>query len=465
MQPTAPKPIFKPLSTGKNGTGLQRGRLKRDIDAMTMAEDCPADPGAAARGRMAGGDPAGAATRPWLVMAGLVVPINIMMALDKNSFALAAPMIGNALKLDYVQVSTVIAALTWSYAIMQLPSGWLVSHLGPHRTLGWACMAWSAVTIGMPWASGFVSFLVFRIAMGTFQAADWSASVTAVHDWFAPAKRSRGNAVLLGCLYFGSTLSGPLTTQAVTLIGWRHCLHMFGVVGLVLSTLWLLVYRDGPYRGPRDDPPRLSRRAFATLLCSPRLWAIGAFYFCALSMQSFYHVNLPHYLMSARHLSYNAMGWVFALPWLCLYLSVVASGFASDAILRRSGSPFKARAVFGAAGAALSALSLEAAAYCDSNLAAITLLCVALAALGMCQVAIWSLAQGLTRRFSGVVVGWTGFWGNVAAGSMPILISRMLGHGASWGAALAVPCALGLLGAGFCLIAGREGQKPLLDDL
>ncbi len=412
-----------------------------------------------------GGEMEGHGARPWLMIALLVVPINIMMALDKNSFALAAPMIGHALKLDYVQISTVIAALTWSYAIMQLPSGWLVSHVGPRRALGWACMLWSATTIFMPWASGFVSFLVFRIAMGAFQAPDWSASVTAVHDWFAPARRSRGNAILLGCLYLGSTLSGPLTTQAVTIIGWQRCLQMFGMIGIVLSTIWLFLYRDGPYRGPQDDPPRLTRRAFAVLLCSPRLWAIGAFYFCALSVQSFYHVNLPHYLMAARHFSYNIMGWVFALPWLCLYLSVVASGFTSDMILRRTGSAFKARAVFGAAGAVLSALSLEAAAHCENNIAAIALLCLALAALGMCQIAIWALAQGLTRRFSGIVVGWAGFWGNVAAGSMPILISKMLSHGASWPAALAVPCALGLLGAGFCLIAGREGGRAIPDDL
>ncbi|MFT9222804.1 MFS transporter, partial [Gluconobacter oxydans] len=74
--------------------------------------------------------------RPWFALVGLVVPVNLMMALDKNSFALAAPRIGQSLGLDYVHVSLVIAALSWSYAIMQLPSGWLVHRLGPRRSLG-----------------------------------------------------------------------------------------------------------------------------------------------------------------------------------------------------------------------------------------------------------------------------------------------------------------------------------------
>ncbi|MCQ9157073.1 MFS transporter [Acidomonas methanolica] len=408
--------------------------------------------------------PARADGPSWVMLLALVVPVNIMMALDKNSFALAAPRIGHALGLDYVQISTVIASLAWSYAVMQLPSGWLVSRIGPRRALGSACLLWSLVTMAMPQASGFASFLTFRIAMGAFQAPDWSASVSAVHDWFAPARRSRGNAVLLGCLYIGSASAGPITTQAVTAIGWRHALVAFGAIGVVLSLLWLLLYRDGPHRGDRASPPRLTAPIAAALLRSPRFWAIGAFYLCVLSVQSFYHVTLPHYLMSARHLSYASMGWVFALPWLCLYVSVIASGFASDLILRRTESVFASRAVFGAAGAVLSAVTLEAATLCTSTAAAITCLCAALAALGMCQVSIWSLAQGLTRRYVGIIVGWAGFWGNVAVGIVPIVTSWMLAQGIGWSAALAVPCLLGVLGAVFCLVAGRHGP-PLDADL
>ncbi|WP_323989587.1 MFS transporter [Nguyenibacter sp. L1] len=397
----------------------------------------------------------------WTMLVALVVPINIMMALDKNSFALAAPRIGHALGLNYVQISTVIASLAWSYAVMQLPSGWLVSRIGPHRALGFACLLWSLVTMAMPQASGFTSFLAFRIAMGAFQAPDWSASVSAVHDWFALTRRSRGNAVLLGCLYIGSASAGPITTQAVTVIGWRHALVAFGAIGVGLSLLWLLFYRDGPHRGDQASPPRATTPIFAALLRSPRFWAIGAFYLCVLSVQSFYHVTLPHYLMSARHLSYASMGWIFAMPWLCLYVSVIGSGFASDLILRRTGSIFASRAVFGAVGAVLSALALEAATFCASTIAAVACLCMALAALGMCQVSIWSLAQGLTNRFVGIVVGWAGFWGNVAAGIVPIVTSWMLARGVGWSTALAVPCLLGVLGAVFCLVAGRRG--PTLD--
>ena len=396
--------------------------------------------------------------RPWLMLVGLVVPVNLMMALDKNSFALAAPRIGKGLGLDFVQISLVISALSWSYAIMQLPSGWLVHRLGSRRALGLACLLWSITTMLMPLSAGFMSFLVLRTAMGAFQAPDWSASVVAVHDWFAPERRSRGNAVLLGALYLGSTLAGPLTTETTLMFGWQRCLFVFGCLGAILSVIWLALFRDGPYRETVRAPSRLpDKQILRTLAASGGFWAIGGFYLCVLSVQSFYHVTLPQYLLSARHLSYREMGWVFSLPWFCLYGSVVLSGFVSDRIYARTGSVFRARILLGAAGAATSALSLEAASVCSGTVASVGLLCAALAALGPCQVSIWTLAQSLTRRHAAVVVGWAGFCGNLAVGIVPVLTARLLRAGLSWPEALAVPCLLGLLGAVCCLLIGAFG--------
>lgn len=397
--------------------------------------------------------------RPWLALVGLVVPVNLMMALDKNSFALAAPRIGQSLGLDYVHISLVIAALSWSYAVMQLPGGWLVHRLGPRRALGGACLLWSLTTMLMPVSAGFVSFLVLRIATGAFQAPDWSASVVAVHDWFAPERRSRGNAVLLGALYLGSTIAGPLTTETTLMFGWQNCLFVFGCVGVVLSVMWLLLFRDGPYRHRAKEPSLLpSLHILRHLVGSGGFWSIGGFYLCMLAVQSFYHVTLPQYLLSARHLSYREMGWVFSLPWFCLYGSVVVSGFCSDRIYARTESVFLARVLFGAVGAVTSAVCLESAVLCQSSEVSVALLCAALAALGPCQVSIWTLAQGLTRHHAGVVVGWAGFCGNLAAGIVPVLTAHLLSAGLSWPEALVLPCLLGVLGAVCCLLTGYFGQ-------
>lgn len=395
--------------------------------------------------------------QPWTTLIFLLVPINLMMALDRSSFALAAPQIGHSLNLNYVQISIVISGISWSYAIMQLPGGWFVQIVGARRALGLACLLWSITTMLMPISAGFMSFLVLRIAMGVFQAPDWSASIVAIHDWFPQGKRPRANAMLLGFLYLGSTLAGPLTTEFTLIFGWEKCLFVFGVVGTILSVLWLIIFRNGPFHTPaKSIKITIDKKTFHNLVSSGKLWAIGGFYFCVVAIQSFYHATLPQYLISARHLSYLEMGWVFSLPWFCLYGSVVVSGFLSDFIYARSGSHFWARTVFGSIGAIISAVFLYSMALCHNNIIATMLLCMALAALGPCQVTVWSIAQRLTNNHTAIVVGWTGFCGNVSGGIVPIITALLLKSGMSWSLALSFPCLLGVCGAFFCLIAGRE---------
>ncbi len=407
----------------------------------------------------------------WLVLCALIAPINFIMALDRNSFTLSSPKIAAQFGFSYVQVSVIIASLVWSYAIFQIPCGWLVNRYGARSTLFLACLFWSMTTLVTPFAGSLIGFVCLRLAMGAFQAPDWTASIVAVNNWFTPANRSRGNAVLLGCLYLGSVASGPVTTEVTAAFGWTRCFFVFGMIGLLLSLVWVSVFRDHPparmpagrqadAAQPATAPvPALDRRVMLRLLRSPQVWALGGFYLCLLSVQTFFHATLPHYLMTERHLSYRAMGWVFGLPWFCLYLSVLASGTLADLVLSRSGSVWLARTLPGALGSALGGIALEAAALAPGTAATVAALCISLAAVGVCQVSIWSTVQGLTAEHAGILSGWTGFWGNLGGGIAPIGIAYALRGSGSWPEALLLPAAMGLLGSLCCLAA--RADRPI----
>ena len=51
------------------------------------------------------------------------------------------------------------------------------------------------------------------------------------------------------------------------------------------------------------------------------------------------------------------------------------------------------------------------------------LLCVSLAAVGVTQVSIWPSTQDLGRSATGLVSGWTNFWGNAAGVAGPVLMA------------------------------------------
>jgi len=398
----------------------------------------------------------------WLLLWGLIAPINLLMALDRVAMTLASPKIQAEYNFSFIQTSMIVSCVVWSYAALQIPAGWLVSRFGPRRCLFAACLLWSAATIATPWASSFFGFMVLRLALGAAQAPDWSSSIVSVSNWFTPQQRARANSILLGSLYLGSIIGGPLTTEITSLLYWQDSFYVYGVLGLVLSAAWWLLFRDRPTEevsagndAPTVVSPKLRGRVvMATLLRSPQFWAIGGYYFCVLTIQSFYSVMLPHYLMQVKHISYGSMGWLFGLPWLCLYLAVFLAGFIADRIFKASGSLWLARTPLGMAGCLIAGTAIEVASWCSGTMTVMALFCLSLGALGFSQVSIWSSVQDLTRGYTGAVAGWTTFWGNAASGIAPVVMAVLARWTGSWPDALLLPVLAGVIGT-ICAAATR----------
>jgi MFS transporter, ACS family, glucarate transporter len=111
------------------------------------------------------------AVRWW--MAGLLLgPITFVMSLDRTAIVIAAPTIQTEYHFTLVQMSYLLTSFSWTYAVLQVPSGWLAERFGPRRMLYWANLLWSLLTALTPAASGFASFVVIRGLLGVGQSAD-----------------------------------------------------------------------------------------------------------------------------------------------------------------------------------------------------------------------------------------------------------------------------------------------------
>ncbi|MBB2196901.1 MAG: MFS transporter [Gluconacetobacter sp.] len=399
----------------------------------------------------------------WLILYFLVAPINFIMALDSNGFALAAPRIAVDTGLTYVQISMILSCREWSYALLQVPSGWIVTRYGPRLTLFAACLAWSLVTFSMPFAGGVLVFAFLRLLLGGLQAPDWITSVVVVRSRFDGPKRAKANAVLLACLYLGAVTSGPLTTSIVSLWDWKGCFYLYGGVGILASLVWWAVYRDRPSSAAEErvrlpGRPAEDLRLLRRILASRQCWYIGGYYCCIAAIQSFFRLTLPTFLMNAKHVDYHEMGILFGVQWSLMLVSVLTSGFVADYILRRTGSMFLSRNVLGAGGIVVSSMALLGAALCPGFVGTFAFLCVSMAALGPCQVTTWSLVQGQPAEYTGIVGGWTAFCGNLMGGFAPVLVATVLHLTGSWVYALACPVLLGCMGCAFCVAITTESR-------
>jgi ACS family glucarate transporter-like MFS transporter len=409
----------------------------------------------------------------WQLMALLIFPITFVMSLDRTAMAVASPIIQRQFGFTLVDMSLILTAFTWCYALLQVPGGWLAERVGPRRSLFWANLLWSVLTAATPLGFSLASFVVIRGLLGVGQSADWPSSVLAIKRWFPERERGRGNSILLGGLYFGPIVGGPLTILIATRLGWQWAFFLYGIAGAALGIAWWMFFRDDPHAHPRiqraearyieagrgSDAARAAPGTLRHCLRSVRFWAIGLQYFFLVLIQSFFTTWLPTYLVQSRHLSLARMGVYASLPWVAMFVVVFAGGAFADRVLVRTGSVWAARVPAAVAGFLIGAGALILASQAASVPLMVALLCVSLGGIGLTQVSIWPATQELGQGATGIVAGWTNFLGNMGGVFGPIFAALMVGWTGGWTGALIGIALAGVVGAALWFLVHPE--RPL----
>ena len=196
----------------------------------------------------------------WSLMFFLIAPITFVMSLDRTAIAVAAPTIQHEYGFSLFEMSIILTSFSWTYALLQVPGGWLAERFGPRRTLFWANAMWSALTAATPLGFSLFSFIGLRALLGVGQAADWPSSIVAIRRWFPLRERGKGNSILLGGLYLGPIAAAPITTWVIASFGWRWAFYGYGSLGIVLGVAWWTFFRDRP-----EEHPNITRDEIAII--------------------------------------------------------------------------------------------------------------------------------------------------------------------------------------------------------
>src|SRR4051794_11469927 len=89
---------------------------------------------------------------------------------QRIAISVALPRLEADLCLGKPELGLIMAAWSFGYAAMQVPSGWVADRWGPRRALTLYAVAWSVVTGLVALADGFWSLLVLWTALGVAQA-------------------------------------------------------------------------------------------------------------------------------------------------------------------------------------------------------------------------------------------------------------------------------------------------------
>jgi len=130
----------------------------------------------------------------------VVVFVTVLMAvvlyLDRYCVSFSERYIKEDLALNESQMAWFISAFFWSYALAQVPAGWLSDRLGSRGVLALYILSWSFFTAMIGLAAGFVMLLTMRLGCGLGQAGAYPTSGALLSRWVPFSRRALASGLV-----------------------------------------------------------------------------------------------------------------------------------------------------------------------------------------------------------------------------------------------------------------------------
>ncbi|MEJ7609435.1 MAG: MFS transporter [Bryobacteraceae bacterium] len=247
-------------------------------------------------------------TRYWVVV--FAVTLAILSYIDRVCISQAAPVMSKDLGLSKVQMGYIFAAFAVSYALFEIPGGWMGDRMGPRRVLMRIVIWWSAFTALTGFAWNFASLYTVRFLFGAGEAGCFPNLTKAFSAWLPNDERVRAQGVMWMFARWGGAFTPPLVVLAFHFMSWRWAFVAFGALGVVWAAIFYWWYRDDPRDNKSVNQAELALLAgneelassghgnvpWGKLLASRSVWLLWIQYFCLSYPWYFFITWLPTFL-------------------------------------------------------------------------------------------------------------------------------------------------------------------------
>lgn len=394
------------------------------------------------------------------ILMTLAIAINY---LDRTVMSAAAPTLSEELQISPEAMGWIMSAFFLSYALCQIPAGFIADRFGQRKTLAGAVLWWSMVTAATALAKTPFSFISTRILMGMGEAGAYPCNSGITAKWFPDRERGRITALFDSGSKFGTAFAMPLVVWIIAKWGWESAFIFCGALGFLWVIAWLKIYHD-PEQHPKVSEAELKYIRDGQIKkegidnIQPMKWyelfryrnvqAMCMGFFLLDYAIYFFITWFPAYLMMERGMSLEEMGFAAMLPPLCGIAGQWLGGFTTDYLFIKYNNINIARKV-PIVGGMLVATSIAFSGLVESTSVMMFLLCLSYAALAFAASAIWSLPGDVApRNMTSVLGGMQSAVSNCGGILGPIVTGYIIGATGSFMWALIVSgiaCAVGAL--------------------
>jgi ACS family glucarate transporter-like MFS transporter len=337
--------------------------------------------------------------------------------------------------------------------LLQLPAGYLADRYGQKKTLGLAVVWWSLATAVTGVATGFKSLVGLRVALGVGEAAAYPSNAGIASKWFPRSERATVAGIFDSGSKFGGAIALPMIVWMMSMFGWKETFTIVGGLGVVWAVVWWWMFRETPAQHPGVNPAELAhirdgqaqRNAddqtmpmkWYELFKHRNIWAMCIGFFMINYNSYFFITWLPTYLVKERHMGLLQMGFMASLPLVVSMFVEVFAGWLSDKVYKSGKLSLTAiRKTFLIVGLVM-ASSIGFAAFAESAMTAVILLCIAKSGTTVAASQVWALPGDVApRNMTSMVAGVQNSISNLGGVVGPIVTGAIVGATGSFEYAL-----------------------------
>lgn len=292
----------------------------------------------------------------WVVLTVLALGALVAFVDRVNiSAALTADTFKAHFDLSDIDRGWINSAFFWSYAVFQIPMGWVVDRYGVKKPYTICFLVWCIASAAIGLMPALWGLILMRLIIGATEAIVVPASYRWIRANFHPDQSGAAVGFYMLGAKFGPAIGAPIATWLIIAFDWKLMFLITGLAGLLWLIPWnLLAKNDLPSSAAVAEKRKSGADiSFGTILKSPLIWGTLVVSFCYNYFTFFCMTWMPAYLVEQRGLSLERMGLYTFFSFMGMALVALASGWIADLLIQRYGRPVMIRKAFVVAGFAI----------------------------------------------------------------------------------------------------------------
>jgi len=338
----------------------------------------------------------------WIMAALMVVSVAINY-IDRGSLSTAGPLLKRDLKIDPAEFGWLLSAFFWPYAVLQIPSGWLVDRYSVKWVMAGGFLVWSLATAATGWVGSFGVLLGCRLLLGVGESVAYPCYSKIIAAHFHEHQRGLANGLIDAGTKLGPALGIFAGGMFMARHGWRPVFVVLGLGSLLWLPAW---FRWMPRTEIRADDAKDEGPGFREIMSRRALWITCGGHFCGNYFWYFLLTWLPNYLVDERGFSMDGMAKFSAIAFCVTGVATTITGWLADRAIAKGLAPTRVRKMCAACGLA-SATVVIGVVCVNSEAGAKAFLILACVGYGVFASSHWAIPQTIagptaTGKWSGL---------------------------------------------------------------